>query len=39
LLLLQKAIAAETASLDLLSRIAAFLKRAQHDPELRFETL
>jgi tetratricopeptide (TPR) repeat protein len=38
LLLLQKAIAAETASLDLLSRIAAYLKRAQHDPELRFET-
>jgi tetratricopeptide (TPR) repeat protein len=37
LLFLRQAIAAERASFDLVTRIAGYLKRAQHDPELRFE--
>ncbi len=37
LLFLRQAIAAERASLELVTRIACYLKRAQHDPELRFE--
>jgi len=39
LLLLRQPIATEraSASLDLVTRIAGYLKRAQHDPELRFE--
>jgi tetratricopeptide (TPR) repeat protein len=39
LLLLRQPIAAEraSASLDLVARISGYLKRAQHDPELRFE--
>jgi tetratricopeptide (TPR) repeat protein len=37
LLFLRQAITAERASLDLVTRIAGYLKRAQHDPELRFE--
>ena len=37
LLLLRQPLAAERANLDLVTRIAAYLKRAQHDPELRFE--
>lgn len=37
LLLLRQPAAAEHASLELLTRISGYLKRAQHDPELRFE--
>jgi tetratricopeptide (TPR) repeat protein len=37
LLFLRQAIAAERATLELVTRIAGYLKRAQHDPELRFE--
>jgi tetratricopeptide (TPR) repeat protein len=37
LLFLRQAIAAERASLELVTRISCYLKRAQHDPELRFE--
>ena len=34
---LRKALDAEQASSELVSRIARFFRRAQHDPELRFE--
>ena len=34
---LQKALKAEQASLELIARVAEYLRRAQHDPELRFE--
>lgn len=34
---LQKALTSEKASVELVSRIADFLRRAEHDPELRFE--
>lgn len=37
MLFLRQAIVAECASRDLVTRIAVFLKRSQHDPELRFE--
>jgi len=37
ILFLHQAVAAERASLELVTRIAGYLKRAQHDPELRFE--
>jgi len=37
ILFLRQAIVAEQASLELVTRIAGYLKRAQHDPELRFE--
>lgn len=35
---LRQALEAEQASLELVTRVAAFLKRAEHDPDLRFET-
>ncbi|HEV7509912.1 MAG TPA: hypothetical protein VGS07_33880 [Thermoanaerobaculia bacterium] len=35
---LQQAVEAEHASLDLVVRVANFLRKAEHDPELRFET-
>ena len=35
---LKQAIEAEAASLDVIVRVAAFLKRAENDPGLRFET-
>lgn len=34
---LQRALKAEQASLELISRVANYLRRAEHDPELRFE--
>lgn len=34
---LKQAIEAEAASLEVIARVAAFLKRAENDPELRFE--
>lgn len=34
---LRKALEAEQASLELVSRVAKFLRRAEHDPGLRFE--
>ena len=34
---LQKALKAEQASLKLIARVADYLRRAEHDPELRFE--
>ncbi len=34
---LRKALEAERASLELVSRVASFLRRAEHDPGLRFE--
>jgi tetratricopeptide (TPR) repeat protein len=34
---LQKAVKAEQASLELIARVADYLRRAEHDPELRFE--
>jgi len=34
---LQQAIEAETATLDIVTSIADYLRRAQHDPELRWE--
>jgi tetratricopeptide (TPR) repeat protein len=34
---LRKALDAERASLELVSRVARYLRRAKHDPELRFE--
>lgn len=34
---LRKALDAERASFELVSRVARFLRRAKHDPELRFE--
>src|SRR4030095_1506622 len=33
----KQAVEAETAGLELVTEVASFLKRAQHDPELRFE--
>ena len=33
----RQAVEAERASLDLVVRVASFLKRAQHDPGLRFQ--
>ncbi len=37
LFFLRQAIVSERASLDLVTRVAGYLNRAQHDPELRFE--
>ena len=34
---LRQAVEAERASLEVVTRVAAYLRRAQHDPELRFE--
>jgi len=34
---LQQALEAENATLDLVTRIACYLRKAQHDPELRWE--
>jgi tetratricopeptide (TPR) repeat protein len=34
---LQQALAAEKATLDVVTRVAGYLRRAQHDPELRWE--
>ena len=34
---LQQAIDAETATLDIVTRVADYLRRAQHDPELRWD--
>jgi len=37
LVLLRQASAAECATVELVTRVAGYLKRAQHDPELRFD--
>jgi tetratricopeptide (TPR) repeat protein len=34
---LRQAVEAERASLEVVARVASYLRRAQHDPELRFE--
>jgi tetratricopeptide (TPR) repeat protein len=34
---LQQALEAETSTLDLVTRVASYLRKAQHDPELRWE--
>jgi tetratricopeptide (TPR) repeat protein len=34
---LQQALAAEQATLDVVTRVACYLRKAQHDPELRWE--
>lgn len=34
---LKQAVEAERATLDLVARVASYLRRAQHDPELRFQ--
>jgi hypothetical protein len=34
---LRQAVEAEQASLEVVARVADFLRKAEHDPELRFE--
>jgi hypothetical protein len=34
---LRQAVETESASLEVVSQVAAFVRRAQHDPDLRFE--
>lgn len=36
---LKQAVEAEYATVDLVSRVACYLRKAQHDPELRFQEM